>query len=268
MKLRDIMRPGPITIADTATLGVAHWTMSRGRVRHLPVTSSDRLVGILSERDILAARARAAEEGERWWELPVTRAMRAPAQTAGPDDSITEAAGRLATARLGALPIVDQGKVVGIVSVVDVLDAEVRIAMGPRAPRELLAADVMTPWPYTIGPDTLVLDAVRLMVDRHVRHLPVVDARSTLVGMLSERDLRSAVGDPVKYLEDRGASTAQLRVKDVMSTPAVAVPFDCPLVEVARSFADARFGAIPITDKFGALLGIVSYVDALRMLTT
>jgi CBS domain-containing protein len=57
-----------------------------------------------------------------------------------------------------------------------------------------------------------------------------------------------------------------LRVKDVMTRPVVAVPFDRPLVEIARAFADHQIGAIPITDKFGALIGIVSYVDALRML--
>ena len=82
--------------------------------------------------------------------------------------------------------------------------------------------------------------------------------------MLSERDVRTAIGEPMQYLEIR--PTVHLRVKDVMTRPVVAVPFDRPLVEIARAFADHQIGAIPITDKFGALIGIVSYVDALRML--
>ena len=39
---------------------------------------------------------------------------------------------------------------------------------------------------------------------------------------------------------------------------------DCPLSEVARSLADHQIGAVPVLDKFGALVGIVSYIDALR----
>jgi CBS domain-containing protein len=51
-----------------------------------------------------------------------------------------------------------------------------------------------------------------------------------------------------------------------MTYPVVAVPFDRPLLELARAFADHHIGALPIVDKFGALIGIVSYVDALRLL--
>ena len=44
------------------------------------------------------------------------------------------------------------------------------------------------------------------------------------------------------------------------------MPFDRSVVELARHFADGAIGALPVTDKFGALIGIVSYVDALRAL--
>ena len=66
---------------------------------------------------------------EDWWRAPVGVAMVPSPQTAHPDDSLTEAAARLANARIGALPIVELGALVGIVTVSDVLDAEVRTAM-------------------------------------------------------------------------------------------------------------------------------------------
>lgn len=264
MKIRDIMRPGPLTIAATDTLGAAQRTMARAHIRHLPVIADGALVGMLSERDVLAARARSAAGEDTWWTWPVRDAMTAPAQTAHPEDSLTEVAGRMAAGKLGAMPIVELGKLLGIATVSDVLDAEVREAMAPAPRQAAIAADAMTPWPYTIDPDALLGDAVAKMFDHHIRHLPVVDSRSTIVGMLSERDVRSAVGDPVQYLEIRGP--VRLRVRDVMTRPVVAVPFDRPLIELARAFADHQLGALPITDKFGALIGIVSYVDALRML--
>ncbi len=55
--------------------------------------------------------------------------MRSSPQTAGPDDSLTEAAGRMAMSKIGSLPIVERGKLIGLVTVTDVLDAEVSEAM-------------------------------------------------------------------------------------------------------------------------------------------
>jgi acetoin utilization protein AcuB len=264
MKIREIMRPGPITIVETDSLGAAQRIMARSRIRHLPVTSGGKLVGILSARDILAARARADEVD--WWSIQVHDAMTTPPQTAAADDSLTEVAGRMAMAKIGAMPVVERGKLLGLVTVSDVLDAEVRTAMAPAPVTLAIAADAMTPFPLTTTPQTPIADAVALMVDHHVRHLPVVDTASNVVGMLSERDVRSAVGDPVQYVELRRATT-RLHVRDVMTMPAVTVPFDRPLIAVAKLFADTRIGALPVVDKFGALVGIISYVDALRMLT-
>jgi CBS domain-containing protein len=264
MKLREIMRTGPFTITDIDTLGGAHAAMRRSHVHHLPVMSDGRLVGMLSERDVLLARTRS--EYEMWWKQPVREAMRTPVQTAGPDDSLTEAAGRMATGQIDALPIVDVGKLLGIVTITDVLAGEVRSAMAPVPASFATAADVMTPWPYTIRPEATLSQAIDVMLHRHIRHLPVVDVKSSIVGMLSERDIRTAIGDPVMYVETRSQSPAQYHVRDVMSRPAVAVQFDRPLVEVARQFVDTKISALPVVDKFGALIGIVSYVDALRVL--
>jgi acetoin utilization protein AcuB len=260
MRIRDIMRPGPLTISVSDSLGIAQRMMARSHIRHLPVLDGDRLVGMLSERDVLGARA----SGTTWWTRRVADAMSTPVHTAAPDDPVAEVAGRLAASKLGAMPIVEMGKLLGIATVSDLLDAEVREAMAPAPIQVATAADAMTPWPYTVSPDALLGEAVARMVDHHIRHLPVVDSRSNVVGMLSERDVRTAVGDPVQYLEMRGP--VRMRVKDVMTRPVVAIPFDRPLIELARAFADHQIGALPIVDKFGALIGIVSYVDALRML--
>ncbi len=267
MKISEVMRPGAYTIADSETLGVAQAAMARARIRHLPVLHAERLVGMLSERDVLRVRALASEEDRLWWTVPVGEAMHTPPQTAGPDDSLTEVAGRMAAAKIGAMPIVERGRLLGIATITDVLDAEVRMAMGPSFAGARVCSDAMTPWPLTILPDARLSEAVRLVIRHRIRHLPVVDAESTLVGMLSERDIREAIGDPVDYLAiEPTLITEEPRVRDVMSTPVLSVRFDTSLTDLAGKFTDRRVGAIPVTDGFGALIGIVSYVDALRVL--
>jgi CBS domain-containing protein len=128
MKVREIMKAPPITVTEVTKLGEAMQVMMKHRIRHLPVVRDDRLCGILSERDILHYRAVTAFR-EDWWRAPVTAAMIASVQTAGPDDSLTEIAGRLADSRIGALPIVERGVLRGLVTITDVLHAEVREAM-------------------------------------------------------------------------------------------------------------------------------------------
>ena len=263
MKVRDIMKRGPVWIGRNDTLGVAQAAMARHHIRHLPVVSEGRVVGMLSERDVLAARAR---DDVPWWGVAVADAMHAPAQTVRPDDSLTEAAGRMGAARIGALPVVELGALLGIVTVSDVLEAEVRAAMGWGAEPPRIAADAMTPWPFTVRPEARLDEAIALIADRRIRHLPVVDATSTIVGMLSERDLQATLGPPARYLAERDRAPTPQRVRDVMSQPAVVVPFDRSLAELAHQFAEQRLSATPVIDKFGALIGIVSYVDLLRAL--
>jgi CBS domain-containing protein len=265
MKISEVMRPGAFTITDTESLGVAQSAMTRAHIRHLPVLRGDRLVGILSERDVLAARALAADESRLWWSMPVAEAMQPAPQTARPDDPLTEVAGRMALAKIGAMPIVERGKLLGIATVTDVLDAEVRVAMGTTNDKPTVA-DVMTPWPITVTPERGISAAIAIMARHHVRHLPVVDATSTLVGILSERDVREAIGDPVEYVAIHpNLVTTEPRVRDVMSTPVRTVQPEVPLAELARELATHRIGAMPVIDGFGTLLGIVSYVDALRV---
>jgi CBS domain-containing protein len=128
------------------------------------------------------------------------------------------------------------------------------------------AADVMTPCPFSVHPETPLVEAIGMMVDHRVRHLPVVDAAKQLVGMLSERDVRTAIGDPTSYARDRRHSPAMFLVENVMSRPAIAILGDRPVPEVACYFADKGIGALPVVDERGSVVGIVSYVDALRAL--
>lgn len=264
MKIRDVMKPRPWTAHGDETMADAYRRMTHHGVRHLPVVDGDKLTGILTERDVMAFRA-GVGESEDWWRAPVARAMSRPPQTAHPDDSVTEVAGRLAAAKIGALPVVERGHLIGLVTAADILGAEVHRSMQPAPPTLATAGDIMTRAPVTARPDEPLLDAAVRLVDRGVRHLPVIDERGAIAGMLSDRDLRDVVGDPVPFVY--GASKERdLRVRDAMAEAPVTVREDRPVVELARLFADTRLGAFPVLGDDGHLSGIVSYVDVLRRL--
>jgi len=130
MLIRDIMKKHVATITPSDSLGLAMQTMLWASVRHLPVLDRGKVVGVLSERDILRFRSQNPE-------LPLTvhvdQAMSSPARYGAPDDSIDAVALRLANDRFGCLPIVEKGSLVGMVSTVDLLIYEAKQGFSAQA---------------------------------------------------------------------------------------------------------------------------------------
>ncbi len=115
----------------------------------------------------------------------------------GSDDRVSDAIAMLAERRIGALPVIDDGRVVGIFSERDVIYS---LAKSGAAALDSRIGDVMTAPAMTVDPDTAVMASLSLMTRRRIRHLPVVDG-SGIVGFIS-------IGDLVKYRIDRIESEA------------------------------------------------------------
>lgn len=250
-----------MTVREDEVLSVAQDLMAWTGIRHLPVMRQGRLSGILSERDLLAYRAKEID----WKDARVREAMHPEPQVAHPEDSLTEAAGRMAAAHIGALPVVERGSLVGLVTTTDVLAGEVRAAMAPRPPTSATARDAMTPAPVTIGALDTLVDAAERMAESGIRHLPVVDEFGEPIGMLSERDVMAAIGDPARPRTER-SNIENLLVMDAMNQPPICVTEDEPLSALAHLFADGRLGALLVVDRGDRLIGMISYVDVLRSL--
>lgn len=108
-----------------------------------------------------------------------------------PQETVRDAAQRLAERRIGALPVLDNGKVAGIFSERDLLYC---VASRGDGALELTVGDVMTAPPITVEPETSVNEALELMTRRRIRHLPVLEG-GALVAFVS-------IGDLVKYRID------------------------------------------------------------------
>jgi acetoin utilization protein AcuB len=130
------------------------------------------------------------------------------------------------------------------------------------------AEDLMTENPVAVRATSKVRDAVEILQTLEIRHLPVVNENQELIGMLSDRDLRSfavpqfADGEWVGNVQ----TALDARVSSLMSGGVLCVDLEADPEEIVDIMLDYKVGAVPVVDGDGKLAGIVSYVDLLREL--
>ncbi len=143
MLVADVMRDHVVTAAPGTTLAEAVRLMTVHRVRHLPVMDADRLLGIVSDRDVkrvMASPATSLAAHELNYlldKLTVEQFMTRAVITITPGLPVEEAARVMLKERISALPVTDAGRVVGIVTETDVLELFVR-ALGAGEPSSRL----------------------------------------------------------------------------------------------------------------------------------
>ena len=133
-----------------------------------------------------------------------------------------------------------------------------------------VAGELMTENPTAIVSSAKVSEAVELFQALDVRHLPVVNEDRNLLGMLSDRDLRSLVVPQLVGSEWLGSVQTALdaRVSTLMSGNVISVDLDSGADEIIELMLEHKIGAVPVIDADGKLVGIVSYVDLLRQIAS
>jgi CBS domain-containing protein len=130
--------------------------------------------------------------------------------------------------------------------------------------------DWMTFKPVAVREDGAALEALDQMVERGIRHLPVVDVGNHVIGVLSIDDLRAAFPFDVSWTRpidplDRD-QTRDLRVSDAMTWAPFTVHPETTLEHAARVLSEHRIGCLPVVDARYQLVGILSETDALHAL--
>jgi acetoin utilization protein AcuB len=135
--------------------------------------------------------------------------------------------------------------------------------------------ELMTPEPITIDPDAPLGTAMAVMRDKAVRHLPVVDDAGRLLGIVTDRDLRSAAFTPAlaEYLSLgarrrlHGVSQAleEIRVREAMTWNVVTTHPETTIAHAAAVMFQGRFGSLPVVQD-EKLVGVLSERDLLRAL--
>lgn len=118
-------------------------------------------------------------------------------RTANSEMTLREAAAMMRDGDMGSVPVVDAGKLVGIVTDRDIVVRCVSQGKGPESPvREAMTTEI-----FSVSPDNFVFEAIRLMGDKQVRRIPVVTEAGELAGIIAMADVALEMEDEREIAE-------------------------------------------------------------------
>lgn len=133
----------------------------------------------------------------------------------------------------------------------------------------MLVRDWMTKEPLIVWPQTSVEEAIRIMRQNRVRHLPVVKRDGeTVVGIVTQTDLLQASPSPATSLSvwEINFLLAKMEVRDAMTERVIVVEEGCPLEEAALVMAEHKIGCLPVV-RGRRLVGIITETDLFNLFT-
>lgn len=273
MLVSRFMTRRPVTVTPELPLEQAAALMERHGFRHLPVVTGGEVVGLLSDRDVrlgtgglsLAALGLPADSG-----LPATvrEIMRTPVVCVESDERGPLAARHMIEQRIGALPVLEDGKLVGIVTETNLVSAFRDLCRDPAHADELdrPVDEVMKSPVVTLGPADSLGEAIAQCKDWRIRHIPVMQDEA-LVGIVSDRDIRLALGRALvadaQAARQGGTPRDPDRIDGIMSREVVSIGPDETLSRAVTSMLAHHVSALPVQVD-GMLLGIITRTDILE----
>ncbi len=267
----DIMTTAPIVVEVPGSRSDAINIMVRNKLTGLPVVraSDGKLMGIVSRRDIF----------RKFDEDQLSLIMKKDCITVTPDDSIVDAAKIFSAKRIHRLPVIENGRLVGIVTPTDLLKeiSEMRTLMTAE---DAIRTTCVTA--YEGEPLAYTVVAMRIS---DVPAVPVLDIKGKLVGILTDRDLFSDQTVDAEAMLRLGISDSELAgyrnvlplfyaatdkyipdnttVRDYMIKDPKTIFKKTPLNEVARIMIHNDFGQLPVHGTKDDLVGMIYDVDVL-----
>jgi CBS domain-containing protein len=187
------------------------------------------------------------------------------------EQNAREAAILMVGHRISALPVLQAGRLVAIVSDVDLMKWLMELAAGDNAVGRFLrrpVVDLMRAQVTTVTPENLLVEVTDIFRRRRVRHVPVVDD-GLVVGIISDRDVRRSLGwssvrEAQAEQENQGSEIrSPCTAADIMQRQVLWTQRSATLHDALRILVDKHIHSLPVIEK-GRLTGIITQTDFIR----
>jgi acetoin utilization protein AcuB len=132
----------------------------------------------------------------------------------------------------------------------------------------MLISDWMTREVISVEPDVSMMKVSKIMKEKHIRRLPVVDAGKKLLGIVTDRDIKEASPSKATTLDihELYYLLSEIKVKDIMTVKPFTITPNNTIEKAALIMMEKRIGGLPVVDDQGKLVGIITESDIFKVL--
>jgi CBS domain-containing protein len=253
------MSAEPVTIDKDQTLTFAMERLKKKKVGRLLVIEKGKLVGVLTKRDIAKKLGTSRSERLTSGRAYVSSAMSRDPIRIIPDEDATAAARLMAEMKIGGIPVVEAGELVGIITETNLLNY--------LNENDTPVSKVMTKEVVSVSPETRLTRARELILKHGIWGLPVID-NNNLVGIITEGDIAEAFETFRRLVESRHMPdrVRSMFVKEIMSGSPLTVNQDDKVSEVAALLKKNRIDGAPVLGDNNDIIGVVTKTDLIKLL--
>jgi signal transduction histidine kinase/CBS domain-containing protein len=243
LSVGDVMNKEVATISLEEKVASAAKMMSDNRISCLVVMDAGNVAGIITETDVLR---RIGNKSNDLYRTKLSQIMSSPVESASSDLSILHASKIMGRKHIKRLPIMEKGKLVGIVTQTDLVRALTSYGMW----RDV--SEIMTRNIASVQTDANVADAAEIMTVRKISCIIVMDGNN-VAGILTEKDL---LGRVVALQRN----PANIRMEEVMSFPVTSVPHNLSVFSASKLMEEMNIRRLVVM-KDKRLCGVVTHTD-------
>ena len=266
MKIKNIMSENVVSIDKNLNICDCLRMMYKDNLSRIPVTSTNEnkkvLVGIISEKDIANKLGSAKYGNMAPSHFHVSTVMVKDLITVDEDDDVTEVAKILIEKNIGAIPVLSDGEMVGIVTKSDFI-----YLCKAKAYEKISVKDIMTTDIISISADDRLVHARKVIMDSGVGRLLLTEDNE-LAGIITSKDIAKAFVSYTKHTPDKyqASQIKELIAGDYMSTNVETISQYATVPQLADAMLETGYNGYPVVDDEDQIIGIVTQSDLLKLI--
>ncbi len=267
MHIKDIMSSKVVVVDKDQNLNDALKLMKKHKISRLPVINTNNnhereLVGIITEKDIALRLG-----SSRYGNMPpshfhVSTVMSPDPITLNAAENLGKAAKIMIENKIGGIPIVDDGEIVGIITKTDFIKTCQGIPYNKTYIKDRMQTGVMT-----VNSGDRLVHARRILIDEDIGRLPVMSG-DEIEGILTAKDIADSMISFRKIVPDKyqAARIRNLIVEDIMTQNVRTINEEKTIADASTFMIDEDFSGVPVTNDTGEITGMITKTDLMNLI--
>ncbi|WP_424354246.1 CBS domain-containing protein [Methanobacterium sp. MBAC-LM] len=267
MHIKDIMSSKVVVVDKDQNLNDALKLMKKHKISRLPVINTNNnhereLVGIITEKDIALRLG-----SSRYGNMPpshfhVSTVMTPDPITLNAAENLGKAAKIMIENKIGGIPIIDNGEIIGIITKTDFIKTCQGIPYNKTYIKDRMQTDVMT-----VNPGDRLVHARRILIDEDIGRLPVMNG-DEIEGILTAKDIADSMISFRKIVPDKyqAARIRNLIVEDIMTQNVRTINEEKTIADASTFMIDEDFSGVPVTNDTGEITGMITKTDLMNFI--